>query len=278
MGETFYYAAPEPNDFFEIDLCGITPPNPRYEVYRSDSPIYVIEYVNAGKGWLDIGGGHYEVKAGDFYFLRKGASGRYYADREEPFDKIWINFRGKLIDDIISVYCASENVIIRPQNDTRIRDMIQGIHARLRDITDETSAEVLRACSVDVIAILSIAMRHETLDRGFLPATTAEKIKRYIDMQLCEDLSLAGIAQVFHIHEVYAIRLFRERYGVTPMKYLSTRRIDLARRMIAEGQLSFKEIAAALRFADGPYFSSRFKKETGMSPSEYREWLKENKP
>jgi len=272
IGETFYYSSPIPNEFFEIILCGTTPPNAAYSVHRSAQAIYVMEYVLSGKGAIDCGDAHFEVTAGDFYFLRKGASVHYYADARDPFSKIWINFRGRLIDELTDVYGIREDVIVRHQADGRIRDAITAIHACL-GATDGTDLEAVRECSVRMMEVLSIAMRPETLEHGQQPVSMAEKIRQYIEMQLYEDITLADIAAYFNLHEVYAIRLFRERYGVTPIRYLGRRRIEVACRMIEEGRMSIKEIAAALHYSDGAYFSGRFKKEMGVSPSEYREGL-----
>ena len=270
IGETFHYSSPIPNEFFEISLCGTTPPNPRYFIHRSVQPFYVIEYVYTRRGRIDSGDAHYEVSTGDFYFLRKGASVHYCADPDEPFGKVWCNFRGSLIDALTEVYGMREDVIVRRQPDGRIHALIDAIHRRLGE-TDGTDLDAIRDCSVKITEILSIAMRPETLEHGLQPVSAAEKIKQYIDMQLYEDITLADIAGYFSLHEVYAIRLFRERFGVTPMKYLARRRIEVACRMIEEGRMSLKEIAAALHFADSSYFSGRFKKEMGVSPSEYRE-------
>ncbi len=270
IGETFYYASSMPNDFFEIHLCGRTPAVPNYRILRTDNPVYVLEYVISGKGWMNIDQKVHTVCAGDFYFIRKGASAHYRSDPDDPYEKIWINADGKLLDQLTAIYQMNDSLIVRPQSDLRVHDLITGIHNRLLGITEENHAELIRACSVDIAAIFSIVMQSETLESGNLPATTAERMKHYIDAQLYRDITLESIAAHFHLHEVYAIRLFGAHYGVTPMKYLASRRIEVAKRMILDGSMTFKEIAAALHFADGSYFSSRFRKETGLSPSEYR--------
>ncbi|MBE6610893.1 MAG: AraC family transcriptional regulator [Ruminococcaceae bacterium] len=273
LGEEFYFYSTIPNEFFSVVLCGRTLPNPMYAVHRSCQPIYVIEYVISGRGWIECGGQKYEVQAGDFYFLRRGASVHYYADKDDPFDKIWINFRGSLVDGLVELYGLRTDVFVRHQTDDRICQLITDIHSLLWNNKNAMDLELMRQCSVKVMEILSIAMCRESLEHGLRPISTAEKIQHYIEMHLYEGISLDDIAEYFNLHKVYTIRLFRERFGMTPMKYLSRRRIEVACRMIEEGQMSFKEIAAALHFADGPYFSGRFKKEMGVSPTEYREAL-----
>ena len=50
-GETFYGSVPiNQNTFFEVHMCGHTPPNPDYEMFRYDNIVHVFEYVVSGKG------------------------------------------------------------------------------------------------------------------------------------------------------------------------------------------------------------------------------------
>ena len=60
-----------------------------------------------------------------------------------------------------------------------------------------------------------------------------------------------------------------EKLGVSPMAFVCQRRIREAERLLAQGHLSMKEVAARLNFADPQHFSRVFKRVTGISPSEY---------
>jgi len=271
IGEVFYYTSSTPNDFLEICQCGITPPTDKYQIFRSHPSLYVLEYVISGKGWIDDGGELKCVRAGDFYFLRKGGFHHYYSDKEEPYEKIWINLHGRFVEGLCGLYGVNDSVLIRPCSDMRVYELIQSVHTVLSALETDPDAEILRSCSMKIAEIFSIVMRDETVAGGMQSIPTAERIRQYIDTQLYEDITLEDIAARFNLHEVYIIRIFRDRYGVTPVKYLNKRRIETACRMIEDGRMSLKEIAATLHFADAPYFTSRFKKEMGMPPSKYRE-------
>ena len=70
--------------------------------------------------------------------------------------------------------------------------------------------------------------------------------------------------------ESQTIRIFKRAYGVTPYAYLLEKKLDLAGQLLRDTNLSVREIAEKLSFADEYYFSNVFKKKTGVSPSVYR--------
>jgi two-component system response regulator YesN len=69
----------------------------------------------------------------------------------------------------------------------------------------------------------------------------------------------------------YLARCFRQETGLTPRMYVNRYRINRARSLLAAGKQSIEEIANAVGFGNGKYFSYAFQHETGMTPSAYRQ-------
>lgn len=65
-------------------------------------------------------------------------------------------------------------------------------------------------------------------------------------------------------------REFKAAFGVTFVEYLSTHRIEEAKRLLGNPTISVTDIAAAVGFSDPSYFTRVFRKQQGISPSEYR--------
>jgi len=85
------------------------------------------------------------------------------------------------------------------------------------------------------------------------------------------DLKISDISQAFYMSDSKLRRLFSEKMGVSPMKYLSNLRIDTAKSLLmAYPELSVQEIAERVGYCSMYYFSNAFKAATGKSPSEYR--------
>ena len=91
-----------------------------------------------------------------------------------------------------------------------------------------------------------------------------------IDTDLAGDLSLRHLAQHQNINASYLSSLFKRETGQTITDFISGRRIQLARQLLATTQLQVQTVARYCGISDVNYFSKMFKKHTGKSPREYR--------
>ncbi len=98
-----------------------------------------------------------------------------------------------------------------------------------------------------------------------------EKAKDYIDHNFSDDtLSLQKLADHLHISECYLSMIFKREANETFLKYLIKVRLDAAKELLGNSDLQIAEIAEKAGYPDISYFSFFFKKNTGMSPREYR--------
>lgn len=106
------------------------------------------------------------------------------------------------------------------------------------------------------------------------PEITAYKIKSYIESNIDSDISVSTIAKQFYLSETHVIRIFKEKYGVTPKQYILKCKIDASKLLLLDTSLQIKEIAMTYHFSDSYHFSHTFKRFMGVSPEKYR--LKED--
>lgn len=99
---------------------------------------------------------------------------------------------------------------------------------------------------------------------------TIMQIKTFIQNNLHQNLSLTEIANAVNYNSTYLSRLFRQITGENLFQYILRMRIDKAKEYLTQGNESIQTIAERLGFDTSQYFSSVFKKQTGLSPREYR--------
>ncbi|MBR2132425.1 MAG: helix-turn-helix transcriptional regulator [Oscillospiraceae bacterium] len=101
-----------------------------------------------------------------------------------------------------------------------------------------------------------------------------EHITEYLEQRLDQHLTLHQICRDNLIGRAQLERCFHEQTGGGVIDYFNQLKINAARHMIREGRLNFTQIAEKLGFQSVHYFSRRFRRSTGMSPSEYAESVK----
>lgn len=98
----------------------------------------------------------------------------------------------------------------------------------------------------------------------------ALKARQYIDSHLAEPQSLESLADILGVSPFYLSKLFKEQTGETYINYVTSARLEKAKRLLSDGALIIKEIAADVGYNDQNYFSKLFRQKYGETPSEYR--------
>ena len=85
-----------------------------------------------------------------------------------------------------------------------------------------------------------------------------------------ELLSISSLAKMCDITPEYFRRIFKERFGNSPISYINDMKISRARELLRSGMYSVSEAAELSGYTDLSHFSREFKKAVGVSPSEYQ--------
>lgn len=99
-------------------------------------------------------------------------------------------------------------------------------------------------------------------------------VRRYIDLHFKEALTLDLLAEEAHMNKYYLSHAFKKDYGVSPINYMLSRRIEESKYLLAETDLSLSQIAQLLGFSSLSYFSQSFRKTQAISPMEFRQGTK----
>lgn len=105
-------------------------------------------------------------------------------------------------------------------------------------------------------------------------AQIAVKIQEYLSEHYPERITLETLAASQNISISQLKRIFKEHTGDSVIPYLTALRIKEAKRLIQESSLNFSQIAVAVGYDNIYYFSSVFKKHTGMTLTEYSKSLR----
>jgi AraC family transcriptional regulator, L-rhamnose operon transcriptional activator RhaR len=96
------------------------------------------------------------------------------------------------------------------------------------------------------------------------------KVISYIETRYAKPLSLDALAKRAAMSPSTLHRAFTSSMGESPINYLITVRLDRAKELLKDTNLSITEISSRVGFRDSNYFSRIFKKKQGKSPREFR--------
>lgn len=95
--------------------------------------------------------------------------------------------------------------------------------------------------------------------------------KDYLDNHYMDfDCSLSSVAKSIHISPSYLSLIFKKVVGITFVNYLTLLRINKAKQLLSSTDLMVYEVSTSVGYENYSYFSTVFKKATGLSPREYR--------
>lgn len=125
--------------------------------------------------------------------------------------------------------------------------------------------------------------RHEQFDMELsTPAWVASNecvaLKRYIDDHYGEDLTLDALAARTHLSRFYLSHVFQKEFGVSPISYLTQRRVREARALLTHTDHRLADISQMLGFSSQSYFCQCFQRLAGVSPRAYRKQSREKAP
>ena len=209
---------------------------------------YLLHFCLGGQGTLKDRHGTHAIRKGQMFIIRPGEVTTYTADRDKPWEYVWIAFRGRAA----AVFDVAPSVLPVPD----------GIEEHLSEhIKGGTSAPEIYL-SILYELIYSLFCKQE-------PTRTADKlrqIKRYINYNYMLPLSVEGLAKSYGFERSYLFRLFKTRYGVGIKEYIIRVRMRCALQFLEEG-CSVNECAHLVGYEDEFNFSKAFKKHYGYSPS-----------
>ncbi len=98
-----------------------------------------------------------------------------------------------------------------------------------------------------------------------------EEAVTYIQAHLRESIRIQDLAARAGLSDVTFLRRFYKSLGETPGRYVMRKRLEKAKRLLTQSSLKIHQIASVCGFESPYYFSNQFKKETGLTPSAYRQ-------
>jgi AraC family transcriptional regulator len=181
-----------------------------------------------------------------------------------------------LLTEVGSELCPNSDIKLvtqlAPSFDPLIYQMAIALKTSLE--VDGTSSKLYADAMTNALAV-HLLSRYST-SKPSLPQPSSGLSKKqlkqvvdYIHEYLNRDVSLAELANVVQLSSYYFTRLFKQSIGIAPHQYHIRCRVDRAKQLLREKQLSLAEIACAVGFASQGHLNYHFKRVVGVTPTAF---------
>ena len=160
--------------------------------------------------------------------------------------------------------------------DPLIEQIARAVHAEMLDAAPagkmlvETLAAALRAHMLRNHSNLAPASVSLPSVRGALDSRRLQRVKEFIDSHLGEDLTVETLASQACLSPFHFARAFKAATGTAPHRYVTGRRIEYAKSLIAKGRLPLGIIAEMCGFSSQSHLTRCFKRIVGVTPGALR--------
>jgi AraC-like DNA-binding protein len=232
---------------------------------------YQLLYITDGNGVFIFGDSKQScfITEGKMFFLMPGVWHTYKPLENSGWNEYWIGFKGKVIQNIVD-----EGFFINraPVFNIGLNERIIDLYLKAIEIANEERAGFQQALSGIVMHILGL-MYYRDKTRDFEDMELINKINKakvIMRESVYKNLSAEDISRQLNISYSGFRRAFKEFTGSSPSRYMLELKLNEAKLLLSTSNHPVKEISYILNFENPDYFPIFFKKRTGLTPVEYR--------
>lgn len=232
-------------------------------------PFGSIGLILEGEGVTRINGTEIRPSRGQLYLLPAKTMQVFFTNPDQPYRKYYCHFKltcqdADLFELIRLPFCV--NAKDSDKAATLFQKMIRACSGEdiAASITAKQSVLDLLAYYMECCPPGSISLIENNMD---IPLNKAIS---FVEHHLNESVTVQKMAEIAGYHPSHFTKLFHKRLGISPVQFIIRKKTERAIEQLTDTDLPVSSIAESLGFSNQFYFSNFFKKQTGMTPSEYR--------
>lgn len=255
----------------KLYYCGTEDCVPNHSWGPAIKEHYKIHYIHKGRGIFKIGDNTYSLKEGQGFLLSPNIVSYYKADEKEPWSYSWVAFNGLNAEAYLRrANLTSDNPIFQYDKDDKVSSCFEGMLKAIRieksnDLRLQSLLYLFFAIIIDE-AVLSPSHDEFAVNKNMY----INKAIDFIQINYSQKLKISEIAEYINLDRKYFSTLFKSIVGVTLQDYLIHFRINKAKQLMNDSDLSIGDISRSVGYDNPLIFSKIFKKISGVSPSQFR--------
>lgn len=223
---------------------------------------YCMIVVKHGEGHLRIDLETFRMQPDTVHILMPGETVGFCDGQKSELYLIVFDIQGDTSDDEVNFPLMGE---LRVHIEGTLTQLCDQLFACCRS---ESAVERFRGQSL-FLELMHWVMTHIRQNPKSDSRAAMDRTKSYIEAHFRESMTIEQLARMAEISPKYYVSLFKKTYGKTAIDYLTEVRVNMAKQLMLQTDVRLKDVAYQVGYNDEFYFSRMFKKEVGVSPTEY---------
>jgi AraC family transcriptional regulator, arabinose operon regulatory protein len=213
-----------------------------------------------------------KVNKGDMIILSPGVRHYYFTDPDDPWEIYWVAFNGEIVKSIFQVLSFDPEVpVLRNCYSHSLRTMFESIVLEMKK-------NIVMPLKINgyLYLMFSLLRGNDVANNVRLPDLKIEKNEKiskvitFIELNYYNDISVDLISEHVSVSRSHLTRIFKKSTGYSLKQYIIKFRIDKAKSLLLDTDLSMIEIAHSVGIEDAYYFSRLFKEQEGVAPTQFK--------
>lgn len=228
---------------------------------------------------MEVDNEFFEIEAGQMMIIPPGVPHKGFKQTQGTIRFLWFHFS---LDTVQSLdqqeaqqlltddFCPNQLLLLPNYHD---KLNMNRLYLMINQLLDLYQDQVVPPYIDAYLNSILYEITHQTmqlLKSSLLENDTLQPIQDWIRIHAFEKISLQSIANHFNYNKNYLSRKYKNETGIGITMQITKHRIDQAKLLLAESNLSIEEIAAYVGYDDAKYFMRTFRKFENMTPTQYR--------
>lgn len=261
FNEKFFENNQKYNSLANIKLAGVLLDDSNYYIARENSSTCILGYILKGVCYIKSNKKAIILTQGDSFLIPNNWNYTQQSSKENPLSMLWVNLEG----DLIVNFCKTifkNNFSYAPYNaENEMNVLMKLLESRTSNLPEISS----------LLLKILLNINNYKVEKTQQPVADFNKtLKKYVENHLQIKFDVVKMAKDFSMSESTLIRTFKREFNTTPYSYYQSIRIEIAKSLLLNTNLTIDDIAFKLNFNNRNHFTSYFIQKTNCSPGKFR--------
>ncbi len=227
-------------------------------------------YIVGGQGTFFMGNKNVTASSGEIVVYEPNQPQHYKYEAKDFTEAYWLHFTGYAAQDYLQQFGLLNNSIHTVGVISEVIALFEKIIHEL-NMNKPLSKHMLTANLMELLTLLGRKLQNKDKRWKVDQHEDINNIIQSMHEQYNENLSMEDFAKMCSLSIYRFIHKFKAVTGTTPNQYITSIRINEAKRLLSETSFNVQEVASVVGYHNPLYFSRVFRKVVGLPPSSYKE-------